>query len=104
MIHIVMANTPDFRTVSVKGHANADEYGKDIVCAAASALVCTLAARLEEMHRGGNVTYTIKRGDACVTYMGTPGPEVAGVFETIELGLRMLSERYPRYVEVHREG
>ena len=33
--------------VSVEGHANSDVYGKDLVCAAVSALALTLAANVE---------------------------------------------------------
>lgn len=37
--------------LTVRGHAGYGEYGKDIVCAAASALVYALAGRLRETGR-----------------------------------------------------
>ena len=37
--------------LTVRGHAGYGEYGKDIVCAAASALVYALAGRLREKGR-----------------------------------------------------
>ncbi|MCR5230567.1 MAG: ribosomal-processing cysteine protease Prp [Solobacterium sp.] len=37
------------QTLSVSGHAGSDEYGKDLVCAAVSAVVFGLANALDEM-------------------------------------------------------
>ena len=53
MICITRHNTT---AVTVEGHACADDYGKDLVCAAVSALVLTLEANLKRMHRKGRIS------------------------------------------------
>ena len=51
MIHAVFYKSSDgrIRQVEVSGHAGADEAGKDIVCAAASAILYTTIGAIEEI-------------------------------------------------------
>lgn len=98
MITVKFLRDEDMRGVSVMGHAGAAEEGKDIVCAAASALFCTLVGRLEEMK--SKIAYWADKGDAYVTCTGGLSTAEKATFEAIECGLLLLAERYPEYVRI----
>ena len=77
--------------VSVKGHANSDVYGKDLVCAAVSALVLTLAANVEKMERA---EILLEPGNCRIQCCS----EAETVFDCICKGFEMLAGKYPGYV------
>ncbi len=79
--------------VSVEGHANSDVYGKDLVCAAVSALVLTLAANVEKM-KGAEIL--LEPGFSRIQCR----PDAVGiaVFDCICKGFEMLAGKYPEYV------
>ena len=92
MIHITAA--PD--RVRFSGHAGYDTAGRDIVCAAVSALYYTLAANLSD--RPG---FTCRQ-DADGAELRCPGAAEAIRFVT--RGLRAIADAYPDYVRVEEEG
>ena len=58
---------PERNRVTITGHANSDVYGKDLVCAAVSALALTLAANARYLASKDHVTdFTVRLapGDA----------------------------------------
>lgn len=80
-------------SLTVSGHAGAAPHGEDLVCAAVSALVETLALGLERFDVPG--TWTLKPG--MFTYQGAPG--TFGVaLETILAGLSDLATSHKAYV------
>ena len=90
--------------VTVEGHACADDYGKDLVCAAVSALVLTLEANLKRMHRKGqlcSVMVHLEPGKARLRCR--PGKEyrsaAAEVFGTVCVGFELLAKKYPQNVQ-----
>ncbi len=57
MIQIRMTEHDDrIQFISVSGHSGSDEYGKDLVCAAVSAVVFGLANALDEMKSDAQVS------------------------------------------------
>lgn len=93
--------------MTVKGHAQSAEYGKDLVCASASTLAYTLAQVVTDKCRD-KFSYInppkiiLKSGFAEVECV----PEVESlhdmrtIFNTIETGFRMLQNSYPEYVSL----
>ena len=78
----------------VRGHAGYAEPGKDIVCAAVSALVYALAGGLQE---SGRLTgLDTGKGYAEVAGTGDCDRE----FALVRCGLEMLAAQYPECVEV----
>lgn len=77
--------------VTLKGHACSDVYGKDLVCAAVSALALTLAANVE-----GNehAEVSLKPGNSRISCH----PEAAGIFDCICKGFQLLAEKFPEHV------
>lgn len=80
--------------LTVRGHAGYGEYGKDIVCAAASALVYALAGRLRETGR-------LERFQSAPGYAEIAGTgDCAREFALVRCGLALLAQQYPGRVEI----
>lgn len=89
----------------MNGHARSAECGKDIVCAAASMLLFTLAEALNGLERSGVVersTFAIDNGSARISWTAAKGREAECVAacKAVCGGFRILAERYPRHVKV----
>lgn len=86
--------------VKAKGHAGAGKYGQDIVCAAVSVLMQTLANEVEEAARVG----TVAHGDGWMKVEATPTAQTQDMVEAwVELvqdGIDALAESYPENVEL----
>lgn len=91
--------------VKAKGHAGAGKYGQDIVCAAVSVLMQTLANEVEESARAGTVALgAVAHGDGWMKVEVTPTREscdmVEAWVELVQDGLDALAESYPENVEL----
>ena len=89
--------------VTVTGHAGFAERGADILCAAASMLLHTLAGavrRLSERGLAEDIAVTLRTGAGEV--LCSPAAEfdcvVTAVMDSIVLGFELLAEDYPEYV------
>ncbi len=81
--------------LQISGHAGYAEKGRDIVCAAVTALAGTLERCMEEAGEG---SCEWKEGETCFTASATEN--LRQCFETIIIGLRMLAEEFPDYVSI----
>jgi uncharacterized protein YsxB (DUF464 family) len=88
----------------ISGHANADEPGKDIVCAAVSALSQTTLLGLHEV-AGIDVAYEMQHG-----YLRCQLPdmlceikdrEAQLLLETMVVGFKSMEKGYSKYIELH---
>ena len=91
--------------VKAKGHAGAGKCGQDIVCAAVSCLMQTLANEVEEAARAGLVALgAVAHGDGWMKVEVTPTHEscntVEAWVELVQDGLDALAESYPENVEL----
>ena len=107
MIHAVYYKK--YHRVTVKGHAHSAEKGHDLVCAAASMLVSTLAANVAQLHTKGIVQKkTIILDDGCAEVSCTASNKYKYTVEMIYLGIcvgfELLSQRYPEYVTYEIRG
>ncbi|AEJ38849.1 protein of unknown function DUF464 [Sulfobacillus acidophilus TPY] len=75
------------------GHANRGEYGSDIVCAAASALVETLVMGLTQVV-GQAPSGTVDDGKADLTFVAGSS-EARAVIDTVFVGLQDLARTAP---------
>ena len=86
-------------TLSVLGHANYDEYGKDIVCAGVSSLVQALIGWLEDNYwKASFVSVDPKEGEVIVSCEG--GEDIAAVFYMTSIGLSQIADCYPDHVQI----
>lgn len=89
----------DTHTLIVLGHANYDEYGKDIVCAGVSAVVQALLGWIENhSYCAECISIDEKGGEVIISCSG--GEEVAAVFYMASIGVEQIAEEYPRYVQI----
>ncbi len=84
---------------AITGHANYAAFGKDIVCAAISALTNTLEETLNVL----NISVEeIKYIDSSPQYMFTKPNEITDLLmKSYCIGVNMISEEYPEYVTLH---
>lgn len=85
------------RRLTVRGHAGQGRYGEDIVCAAASALVETLAIGLKQV-ASQPADGLVEEGQAEFTFLSPLSSEAQAIIETISAGLKDLAESEPRFV------
>ncbi|MGN1016679.1 MAG: ribosomal-processing cysteine protease Prp [Faecousia sp.] len=100
-----------YHRITVKGHAGSAEEGKDLVCAAVSALVLTAVANVQRIEANGcsySTAITADKGYAEIqvnpkSYFRL---SVMQILDAICAGFEVLSQKYPEYVryEVHQSS
>lgn len=88
--------------LKVEGHAESADYGRDLVCAAASVLFQTLLKTLEAI--SDDVENRVFPGDSYVRYEPVTEDEsdrASMAFATIAIGYDWLSNQWPEYIEFH---
>lgn len=84
--------------LSAFGHADYAERGKDIVCAAVSAL-CTSFANTLLTYGVPRASIRIKDGDFMVNAtISQNQAQCEGAYDTIVIGLSLIAEEYPDHV------
>lgn len=97
MIRARMKLTDTQCELLVEGHADFDQHGRDIVCAAVSVLVAALADHVEdEAGCGAQVWAEIRSGYARVR----AGGNRREAYRLVYRGLSRLSDTYPTHVAV----
>lgn len=98
-----------YHRITVRGHAGSAEEGKDLVCAAVTALVLTAAANVRRMEEKGctySTAVTVDKGDAEleVNPKAYFRLSIMQILDAICAGFEVLSREYPEYVryEVHQ--
>ena len=85
--------------IIIKGHANYDELGKDIVCASVSSIVITTVNAILKINHEA-IKYNDNKG---VTIDIIKDDEIVNklINNLIDL-LEELSKQYPKYIEIRR--
>lgn len=85
------------REIIVEGHAEYDEYGKDIVCAGVSSAIYFSLNLIEKLNL--KVTYKLDEG---YTLLVNDANDlvVDKIFETLEYTFNDLKENYPKYITI----
>lgn len=106
MILISVYRNPDkiIEQFVIEGHAHAADPGKDIVCAAVSALGQTTVLSLYQI-ADIDIVYEIKRGYLrCKLPKNLTGEKLYKaklLIDTMLLGLENIQENYPQYIEIY---
>ena len=85
--------------ITVKGHANYDEYGKDIVCASVSSIVITSINAIIRIDKD-SIDYNELNGVYIKVLKHTDVIDKL-VINLVEL-LNDLEKQYPKYIEIRR--
>lgn len=93
----------DKHRLTVTGHAKSGEMGYDLVCAAVSALVLTLASNAENIAANKDTeNHTIHIASGNAEIICNPSEKMEGVvslmFETICTGFELLQKLYPENI------
>lgn len=93
-----------YNRLTAQGHAYSGEEGHDLVCAAVSALMLTMAGNVGSLTKLGNAREPIIRlakGDAEVSCkpIRKMGNIVTLMFDTVCTGIQMLADQYPEYIK-----
>lgn len=90
----------------VEGHAGAGQRGSDIVCAAESILLFTLADLLLERSEFMHPELQLGRGRAVLRCRPEPGQRrrCLELFENFYRGYRLLAQHYPDFVSAAYAG
>ncbi|MDP9750591.1 uncharacterized protein YsxB (DUF464 family) [Thermoanaerobacter pentosaceus] len=93
----------DIYKFNINGHAGFDEYGKDIICAAVSAISQTAVLGIEAL-KTVKIKKEIESGKLQVEIVDKGMPEddlrLKAILETMVLGLKDIETDYPEYVRV----
>ena len=104
MIHVSVIRDKDgfIWQFGIKGHAGYSEYGRDIVCAAVSAVAYTALGALEEF--AGIRNYTERNGlMECSIPADIPENKkliVRIILETMVIGLKQIEFKYKDYMTI----
>lgn len=101
MINISVKSKEDTIEINAQGHANAAPKGEDVVCAAATILIRTLAKTLEAAVPD-MVKTDVSDGKASISVTGYD-PVAAVIIETVCTGFRLLQEQYPEHIKIFAE-
>lgn len=84
--------------ILVAGHARYAEPGKDIVCAAVSALTQTLVASIEEL-TADEIEYSIEPGTADIKLWNL-SEEASLLVDSFFVGIKAIADAYPAHVRI----
>lgn len=88
--------------VNITGHANYAESGKDIVCAAVSILAQTLVVSLMKL-TADSIYYDLEPGHMEI-YHGALSDRGEHLMRSFLIGVNMVAEQYPEYVNVEERN
>ena len=92
----------EFKSIEVKGHANAGQYGQDIVCSAVSAVIF---GGLANINNEENYKYEIdeEKGYFYIESNGKNSTHDKVVFETIITSVKKIQSEYPKNVHIDEQ-
>lgn len=100
---------PEYRQLTIEGHAEAAPKGEDIVCASVSAIWHTLAANaMCWKDHGYLMDLRMQEIEGYCKLSWVPRSRYRNILSTIAaaivLGLEELANSYPEFIEFHRLG
>lgn len=96
MILMGFQEGPELWRLEVRGHAEYNPGGPDILCAAASVLCCALGRALEAS--GAPELAVLQSPGRFVLQARPETPAQHGMIALVRTGLDMLAERYPGHI------
>ena len=87
-----------YKKISILGHAMYDDYGKDIVCSAASSIATTTINGILTLNEG-SLSYQVTKEGLIITNIATDETTQKLLENMVNL-LKQLEEQYPTNIEV----
>lgn len=98
MISVKVTNSE----IIIKGHANQNAYGNDIVCASVSTAIIMTVNQLELLEMLNGVSVVLEEGYAKIN-VDHGQSIVLKVFENLIYTLKELELQYPKYIKIQRK-
>lgn len=99
MIHVkIEKKQAKYKKVTILGHALYDDYGKDIVCAAASSIVTTTVNGILALDKG-SLSYMISKKGMTINVKNDDTTTQILIGNMVSL-LKELEKNYPANIEV----
>lgn len=86
--------------LEVSGHANQNEYGKDIVCSSISTALIMTINLIEKFNQLNDIKYQIKEGYFVLEY-NKNNEIVNNIVENLKYTLNELFIKYPKYIKIN---
>ena len=87
-----------YKKITILGHAMYDDYGKDIVCSAASSIVTTTVNGILALDKG-SLSYMVSKKGLSIDIKNTDGTTQILIGNMVSL-LKELEVNYPANIEV----
>lgn len=87
-----------YKKISINGHAMYDDYGKDIVCSAASSIATTTINGILTLNEG-SLSYQVKEGSLIIENISVDDTTQKLLENMVSL-LKELENQYPTNIEV----
>lgn len=87
-----------YKKISILGHAMYDDYGKDIVCSAASSIATTSINGILTLNEG-SLSYQVTKEGLIISNIATDETTQKLLENMVNL-LKQLEEQYPTNIEV----
>ena len=99
----INANRKDGKIIylSVKGHANSDEEGKDLVCAAISAIS---VGGINALENPKSFDLKVEKGNVEISLLSKASEHDYQVLETMLIQMKSVEETNSKYVRVVEKG
>lgn len=101
MIKVIYSLDPkkNYTYLSISGHADSDEYGKDLICASVSSIIFGLMNALDEKEK-----IKIKESDNHIEIFNESENEVVNnYFELVMFQLKTIEESYAEFLKIERK-
>ena len=99
MIHVkVEKEHAKYKKIAISGHAMYDDYGKDIVCSAASSIVTTTVNGILALDKG-SLSYMISKKGISIDIKNEDATTQILIDNMVSL-LKELEKNYPANIEV----
>ncbi|MGI6714313.1 MAG: ribosomal-processing cysteine protease Prp [Bacilli bacterium] len=100
MIKVTYQDQPHITFLRVEGHADSAPHGKDLVCAAVSAVVI---GGLNALTFPKNYALSIQEGEVVVREIKESCQHDQIVLRTILTGLQTIEKDYPQFIQIQRK-
>lgn len=101
MIRVIYSTNDDHYTkLDVRGHADFDEYGKDLICASVSSIIFGLMNAVDE----SKCNVEVKELNNHIEIINNSKSElIDNYFELVLIQLKTIEESYGEFIKVERK-